>query len=89
VVSFELADRAAAVDFLKRVRLPLVAVSLGGVESILSYPATMSHAAMPPAERLARGISDGLIRFSAGLESVDDLIADFSAAFNRKMDLRV
>jgi cystathionine beta-lyase len=89
VVSFELADRATAVDFLKRVRLPLVAVSLGGVESILSYPATMSHAAMPPAERLARGISDGLIRFSAGLESVDDLIADFSAAFDRKIDLRV
>ena len=55
VVSFELADGAAAVRLMKRVKLPLVAVSLGGVESILSYPATMSHAAMPRAERLARG----------------------------------
>ena len=89
VVSFELADRATAVDFLKRVRLPLVAVSLGGVESILSYPSTMSHAAMPPAERLARGISDGLIRFSAGLEAAEDLTADFSAAFEQMTDLRV
>ena len=42
--------------------MPLVAVSLGGVESILSYPATMSHAAMPRTERLARGITDGLVR---------------------------
>ena len=84
VVSFELADRAAAVGFLKRVRLPLVAVSLGGVESILSYPATMSHAAMPPAERLTRGITDELIRLSAGLETAEDLIADFDTAFTGK-----
>jgi cystathionine beta-lyase len=49
----------------------------------------MSHAAMPPAERLARGISDGLIRFSAGLEAAEDLTADFSAAFEQMTDLRV
>ena len=65
---------------MKRVKLPLVAVSLGGVESILSYPATMSHAAMPREERLARGITDGLVRLSVGLESADDLTADLSAA---------
>ena len=80
VIAFELADGPAAVAFMKRVKLPLVAVSLGGVESILSYPATMSHAAMPREERLARGITDGLVRLSVGLESADDLTADLSAA---------
>ncbi len=80
VVSFDLCDRAAAVSLMKAVKLPLVAVSLGGVESILSYPATMSHAAMPAAERQARGIGDGLVRLSVGLEAVDDLIADLEQA---------
>ena len=82
VVSFELADGPAAVAFLKAVRLPLVGVSLGGVETILSYPATMSHAAMPRPERLARGIGDGLVRLSAGLESFEDLAADLGAALD-------
>jgi cystathionine beta-lyase len=81
VLSFELADGAAAVAFLKRVKLPLVAVSLGGVESILSYPATMSHASMPKPERLARGITDGLVRLSVGLEDAADLIEDLEQAF--------
>ena len=81
VLSFELADEAATLPFLKQVELPLVAVSLGGVESILSYPARMSHAAMPKAERLARGITDGLLRLSVGLEAPEDLIADFQAAW--------
>jgi len=80
VVSFELADGPTAVALLKRVRLPLVGVSLGGVESILSYPATMSHAAMPRAERHARGISDGLARLSVGLEDAGDLMDDIRAA---------
>ena len=80
VISFELADGPAAVRLMKRVKLPLVAVSLGGVESILSYPATMSHAAMPRAERLSRGITDGLVRLSVGLESAEDLIADLEQA---------
>jgi cystathionine beta-lyase len=82
VVSFELENGPAAVAFMKRVKLPLVAVSLGGVESILSYPATMSHAAMPQDERRARGITDGLMRLSAGLEAADDLIADFAQAWD-------
>lgn len=80
VVSFELESRAAAVAMMKAAKLPLAAVSLGGVESILSYPATMSHAAMPPAERQRRGISDGLVRLSVGLESADDLVADLAQA---------
>ncbi len=80
VLSVEFHDVNTTIHFLKRVKLPLMAVSLGGVESILSYPATMSHAALPKAERLARGISDGLVRISAGLEAPEDLIADMDAA---------
>ncbi len=84
MLSFEFSDGAAAVAFLKRTRLPLVAVSLGGVESILSYPATMSHAAMPRPERLARGITDGLVRLSVGLEAEEDLVADMESALTNK-----
>ena len=59
-------------------------MSLGGVESILSYPATMSHGSMPPAERNARGITDGLVRLSVGLEDPEELIADLEQAFSGK-----
>jgi cysteine-S-conjugate beta-lyase len=52
------------------------------VESIISYPAKMSHAAMPPAERQARGISDTLVRLSVGLEDAEDLIADLDRLLN-------
>ena len=81
VVSFELAGGGpAAKALLKRVEVMLPAVSLGGVESILSYPPMMSHAAMPAAERHARGINDGLLRLSMGLEDFDDLTADLTQA---------
>lgn len=80
MLSFELHETAMALKLLKHVKLPLMAVSLGGVESILSYPATMSHAAMPKAERLARGISDSLVRLSPGLEAPEDLIEDMERA---------
>jgi len=66
------------------VTLPLVAVSLGAVESILSHPATMSHASMPREERERRGITDGLLRLSVGLESAEDLIADLAEALSEK-----
>jgi cystathionine beta-lyase len=82
-VSFELPDAAKARDFLKAVRLPILAISLGGVDSILSYPASMSHAAMPAEERSARGISDALVRLSVGLEDPDDLIADLEQALGK------
>lgn len=82
VLSFELADKAAVMRLLARTRLCLPAVSLGGVESILSYPAKMSHAAMPPEERRARGITDGLVRLSAGLEHAADLKADLEQALS-------
>lgn len=80
VISFELKSPAAAKRFLGAVKLPLVAVSLGGVESILSFPCKMSHASMPPDERARRGITDALVRLSVGLEHVDDLEADIEQA---------
>ena len=80
VVSFELENGETAKEVLKKVKLPLMAVSLGGVESILSYPATMSHASMPREERYARGITDGLLRLSVGLEDPKDLCDDIEAA---------
>jgi len=76
VLSFELTDLELTKKLLEGVKLAAFAVSLGGVESILSYPAKMSHAAMPAAERAARGISDTLVRLSVGLEDPDDLMAD-------------
>ncbi|BBH21615.1 cystathionine beta-lyase MetC [Paenibacillus baekrokdamisoli] len=82
VVSFDVGDGDRAKAVLSRVKLPLVAVSLGAVESILSYPAMMSHAAMPREVRLERGITDGLVRYSVGLEDIDDLIADLEQALN-------
>ena len=80
VLSFRLPTREIAKAFVENVQIPVFAVSLGGVESILSHPAQMSHAAMPKEEREKRGITDGLLRFSVGLENVDDLIEDFDQA---------
>jgi cystathionine beta-lyase len=80
IVSFDVGSGERAKKVLNKVNLPLVAVSLGAVESILSYPAMMSHAAMPLEVRTERGITDGLLRFSVGLEHIDDLIADLNQA---------
>ena len=87
VVSFELATVEVTRGFLRSVKLPLLATSLGGVESILSYPATMSHASVPPGERMARGISDRLVRLSVGLEDPEDIIGDFEQALVRTGEL--
>ncbi|HOV26365.1 MAG TPA: aminotransferase class V-fold PLP-dependent enzyme [Pseudobacteroides sp.] len=81
VLSFEAKDDDTAKRFMKNVKLAAVAVSLGGVETIVSYPAKMSHAAFPKHERERLGIKDSLIRVSAGLEDIDDLIEDFARAF--------
>ncbi|MDN4076950.1 aminotransferase class V-fold PLP-dependent enzyme [Paenibacillus polymyxa] len=82
VISFDVGSGERAKEVLSRVRIPIVAVSLGAVESILSYPAMMSHAAMPQSVRLERGITDGLLRFSVGLEDIDDLIRDLDEALS-------
>ncbi|MEH7249115.1 cystathionine beta-lyase [Neobacillus niacini] len=83
VLSFEFTNEQALQVFLSNVKIPVFAVSLGAVESILSYPAKMSHAAMPQAEREKRGIKNSLIRLSVGLENPDDLIKDFSQALHQ------
>ena len=61
-------------------RLPYAAVSLGGVESLITRPATTSHAGMSPADRERLGITDDLVRLSCGIEGTRDLIADFDQA---------
>ena len=66
--------------FLRRVRIPLHAPSLGGPETLLTRPAATSHAGLSPEERRALGISDGLVRMSVGLESADDLLEDLAQA---------
>ncbi|MFJ7931253.1 cystathionine beta-lyase [Peribacillus sp. NPDC096448] len=80
VLSFELESEEIFRSFVNTVELPVFAVSLGAVESILSYPAKMSHAAMPADERVKRGITNSLLRLSVGLENPDDIIKDFDAA---------
>lgn len=80
VISFDLEHPAAVRTFTQALRLPKLAVSLGGVESIVSFPATMSHASMPAAERAARGVTDTLLRLSVGLESAQDLMDDLGQA---------
>lgn len=82
VLSFEFATKEKAKIFVGKVSLPVFAVSLGAVETILSYPATMSHGSMPLEEREKRGITDGLLRLSVGLEDPDDLIQDFEKALS-------
>lgn len=80
VLSFELADGVDRVAFLRALRIPVYAVSLGGVESLICHPATMTHEAMTPQARADAGISDELLRLSVGIESVEDLIADLDQA---------
>jgi cystathionine beta-lyase len=80
VFSFKTKSAEAALKFLGKVRLAAAAVSLGGVETIASYPVRMSHAAIPPEERERLGITGALIRISAGLEDPEDLLEDFEKA---------
>lgn len=72
----------AAHNMLRSTRLFALAESLGGVESLINHPATMTHASIPREERLRIGISDGLIRLSVGIEDVEDLLADLEAGLN-------
>jgi cysteine-S-conjugate beta-lyase len=82
VLSFKAKDTETAVRFMQKVSMAAVAVSLGGVETIVSYPVKMSHASIPKAERERLGITDTLIRVSVGLEDTADLIEDFARALH-------
>jgi cystathionine gamma-synthase len=82
IVSFELKGGAQAVERLvANLELFSLAESLGGVESLIAHPATMTHAAMDPAARTAAGLTDGLLRLSIGIESADDLLEDLARGF--------
>ncbi|HEV8049455.1 MAG TPA: PLP-dependent aspartate aminotransferase family protein [Thermoplasmata archaeon] len=81
MLSVELRGGMPAVrKFLRRLRVFTLAESLGGVESLVDHPATMTHASVPKAEREAHGVTDGLVRLSCGIEDPDDLAADLSDA---------
>jgi len=76
MLAFEVEDYDAAKRLLDRLELFTLAESLGGVESLISHPASMTHASIPEKEREARGIRDGLVRISVGIEDADDLVVD-------------
>jgi cystathionine beta-lyase/cystathionine gamma-synthase len=80
MLAFDLGSLEAARRLLNGVRLHALAESLGGVESLISHPATMTHASVPAEHRAAIGITDGLVRISAGIEDIDDLKDDLTQA---------
>ncbi len=84
MVSFELKDERFEVlsKVMQTTKIFALAESLGGVESLINHPATMTHASIPPEVRLANGLSDGLIRLSVGIEDAADLIDDLSNALD-------
>lgn len=86
MLSVELAGGEAAVRaFVDGLQYFTLAESLGGVESLVAHPSTMTHAAMSPEARAVAGISDGLLRLSVGIEHADDLLADIGAALDRAL----
>jgi cystathionine gamma-synthase/cystathionine gamma-lyase/cystathionine beta-lyase len=81
MLSFRLAGGTEAAEGLfEALRLPYVAPSLGGVETLITRPATTSHAGMSPGDRERTGITDDLVRVSCGVEAFEDLVADFDQA---------
>lgn len=83
MISFETGSLENARSVLRSVRLCSLAESLGGVETLISHPATMTHASVPSAEREQLGITGGLVRISVGIEDVEDLIADLDQALRQ------
>ncbi len=83
MLSFEMkGGYEASVKVMESLEMITLAVSLGNVDSLIQHPASMTHAAMGPEDRLEFGITDSLIRFSVGIENVEDVIADFDHAFS-------
>nr|WP_317235407.1 PLP-dependent transferase [Niabella ginsengisoli] len=82
MMSFELKDESteAAIKVLKGTKIIALAESLGGVESLINHPATMTHASVPREERIKNGLSDSLMRLSIGIEDAEDLIEDLRQA---------
>jgi cystathionine beta-lyase/cystathionine gamma-synthase len=82
MIAFDLGSLEAARRLLNSVKLFALAESLGGVESLISHPATMTHASVPADRRAAIGITDGLVRISAGVEDLEDLTEDLTQALD-------
>src|SRR5438128_1408733 len=80
MISLELGSVTRARAFVERTRIFSLAESLGGVESLVGHPASMTHASVPPERRRAMGLTDSLVRLSVGIEDVEDLIADLDQA---------
>lgn len=83
MVSFDVGSLAAARTVLESVKLCTLAESLGGVETLISHPATMTHASVDEAKRQRLGITDGLVRISVGIEDTDDIVADLDQALEK------
>jgi cystathionine beta-lyase/cystathionine gamma-synthase len=84
MITFELVGGLeAGRQLMNAVELCALAESLGAVETMITHPATMTHAEVPPEERQARGLSDSLVRLSVGIEEVGDIIADLDQALER------
>jgi len=80
MITIEMGSFAAAKAMLERMRVMSFAESLGGVESLISHPASMTHASIPPERRAELGLTDGMVRLSVGIENVEDLLADLEQA---------
>ena len=84
MLSFELTGSyAAGVSLMQSLKLITLAVSLGNVDSLIQHPASMTHAAMSPEDRMEFGITDSLIRFSVGIENIEDVLEDLDQALGK------
>ena len=83
MISFELHENYDINVFFESLQLVSLAESLGGVESLVCHPTTMTHASIPADIRKKVGITDGLIRLSIGIENIDDILEDLSQAIDR------
>jgi cystathionine beta-lyase/cystathionine gamma-synthase len=83
IIAFRMGTLERARTVLNHVRLMALAESLGGVETLISHPASMTHGSVPSDRRQALGVTDDLVRVSVGVEDVEDLIEDLSQALDR------
>ena len=83
VFSFTLKDDSKVKTFFESLKVALFAASLGGAETLVTHPSTITHAEMPDEEKEARGFTNSLIRIAVGFENIDDLIEDFKQALEK------
>jgi cystathionine beta-lyase/cystathionine gamma-synthase len=81
MISLDLGDAGKARRFVEATKIFALAESLGGVESLVGHPASMTHASVPPTMRQEMGLTDSLVRLSCGIEDADDLMEDLDQAF--------